>query len=79
MIDRTFAGAINMRNKEFYLIATAADGKAAMETTMRDMEGFARCIPESTVKGKIYGSAYRAGDIRNNPVMEEAYRYGKNC
>lgn len=31
----------------FYLIATAADGKAAVETTMRDMEGFARCIPES--------------------------------
>lgn len=79
MIDRTFAGAINMRNKEFYLIATAADGKAAMETTMRDMEGFARCIPESTVKGKIYGSAYRVGDIRKSPVMEEAYQCGRNC
>lgn len=50
-----------------------------METTMRDMEGFARCIPESTVKGKIYGLAYRAGDICKSPVMEEAYRCGLNC
>lgn len=79
MIDRTFAGAANMKNKEFYLIATAADGRAAMETTMRDMEGFASCIPESTVKGRIYGSAYLLGDVCKTPAMEEAYECGRGC
>ena len=72
MIDRTLAGGGKMKNKEFYLIATAADGKYAME-------GFAACVPGSVVKGKVYGSAFHVGDIQGNPALEEAYHYGKDC
>ncbi|BBF41553.1 iron-sulfur flavoprotein [Lachnospiraceae bacterium KM106-2] len=79
MIDRTLAGGGRLANKEFYLIATAADGKHAMEVTMSDMEGFVRCVPGSKVKGKVYGSAFRVGEIEGNPALSEAFKLGKNC
>ena len=79
MIDRTLAGGGKMKNKEFYFIATAADGKEAMECTMNDMQGFVRCIPGSIVKGKVYGSAFRVGEIKGKPAMEEAYQLGVHC
>lgn len=79
MIDRTLAGGGKMKGKEFYFIATAADGKNAMECTMNDMQGFVRCIPGSTVRGKVYGSAFGVGEIKGKPAMDEAYECGKNC
>ena len=79
LIDRCCGLYTEMKNKEFYLIATAADGKYAMECTMNDMEGFAACVPGSVVKGKVYGSAFHVGDIQGNPALEEAYHYGKDC
>lgn len=79
MIDRTLAGGGRMKNKEFYLIATAADGKGAMEETMTDMKGFVRCVPGSSIKGKVYGSAFKAGEINGQAAMDEAYEFGKNC
>lgn len=79
MIDRTLAGGGKMMNKEFYFIATAADGAHAMERTMADMQGFVDCVPNSVVRGKVYGSAFHVGDIKGNPAMDGAYQYGKNC
>lgn len=79
MIDRTLAGGGRMQNKEFYFIATAADGDRAMECTMNDMEGFVKCVPGSTVKGRVYGSAFGAGEIKGNPAMEQAYQLGRSC
>ena len=79
MIDRTLAGGGKMKGKEFYFIATAADGKNAMECTMNDMQGFVKCIPGSTVRGKVYGSAFGGGEIKGKPAMDEAYECGKNC
>ncbi|MCH5255484.1 MAG: flavodoxin family protein [Lachnospiraceae bacterium] len=79
MIDRTMAVAGRIKNKEVYFIATASAGEHAMETTMNDMEGFVRNLPDSEVKGKIYGSAHSVGDIAGEPAMDEAYTYGLNC
>lgn len=79
MIDRTLAGGGKMKGKEFYFIVTAADKKPAMECTMNDLQGFVNCIPGSTVKGKVYGSAFGIGEIKGNTAMKEAYDYGKSC
>lgn len=79
MIDRTLAGHGKIEKKEFYLIATAAAKKDIMECTMNDMQGFVENVPGSVVKGRIYGSAFKAGEIKGKPAMEEAYEYGKNC
>ena len=82
MIDRTLPIGANggrMKNKEFYFIATAADGASAMECTMNDLQGFVNCVPGSVVKGKIYGHAFGVGEIKGNPAMMQAYEMGRNC
>lgn len=81
MIDRTLGGAqkAGLENKEFYLIATAADGKAAMERTIDGLRGYLECLPGAKEKGVIYGAgAWQMGDIQGNPVMEKAYQMGKS-
>lgn len=81
MIDRTLGGAqqSGLENKEFYLIATAADGKAAMERTIDGLRGYLECLPGAKEQGVIYGAgAWQLGDIKGNPAMEEAYRMGKS-
>ena len=79
MIDRTLGGAqqSGLENKEFYFIATAADGKAAMERTIDGLRGYIECLPGAVEKGVIYGAgAWQLGDIQGNPAMQEAYRIG---
>lgn len=81
MIDRTLGGAQmpGLENKEFYLIATAADGKTAMERTIDGLRGYIECLPGAKVMGVIYGAgAWQVGDIQKNPAMQEAYQMGKN-
>lgn len=79
MIDRTFFFAAGLEGKDFYLIATAADGKAEMERTVDSLCGFTDCLPDAKVKGVIYGQrAWQLGDIQSNPAMQEAYRMGKD-
>lgn len=80
MIDRTLGGAqkTGLENKEFYLIATAADGKAAMERTIDGLRGYLDCLPGAEEKGVIYGAgAWQIGDIQKNSAMQEAYQMGK--
>lgn len=81
MIDRTLGGVQKpgLENKEFYLIATAADGKAEMERTVDGLRGYLECLPGANEMGVIYGSeAWKLGDIQGNPAMQEAYQMGKN-
>ena len=80
MIDRTLGGAQTpgLENKEFYLIATAADGKAGMERTIDGIRGYLECLPGAKEMGVIYGAgAWQLGDIQHNPAMREAYEAGK--
>lgn len=81
MIDRTLGGAqkSGLENKEFYFIATAADGKAAMERTVDGLRGYIECLPGAKEMGVIYGAgAWQLGDIQKNPAMQEAYQMGKS-
>jgi multimeric flavodoxin WrbA len=78
MIDRTLPRYMDIKNKDFYFIATAAAGKGAMERTMDGLYGFTDCLPGAKVKGKIYGAgAWQKGDIQGNKAMQEAYEMGK--
>lgn len=81
MIDRTLGGAqkAGLENKEFYLIATAADGREAMERTVDGLRGYLECLPGAKEMGVIYGAgAWQIGDIHGNPAMQEAYQMGKS-
>lgn len=80
MIDRTLGGAQKpgLEDKEFYLIATAADGRNAMERTIDGIRGYLECLPGAKERGVIYGAgAWQIGDIIGNPAMQQAYEMGR--
>lgn len=80
MIDRTLPRYTEIADKEFYLIAAAADGKETMERTMDGLCGFLDCLPGAKLKGKIYGvGVYQKGEVRDTQAMEQAYQYGRQC
>lgn len=79
-IDRTCSRYTEINNKEFYFIVTAADdNKVLMTRTIEEFRGFLYCLEGAKEKGIIYGTgAWQIGDIKNKPVMEEAYKIGVN-
>jgi multimeric flavodoxin WrbA len=79
LIDRTCARYTEIKNKEFYLIVTAADSNnKAMERTLEEFRGFTYCLDEPEEKGIILGTgAWNKGEIKGMPAMEEAYKMGK--
>lgn len=79
VIDRTVARWLEVRDKEFYYIVTAADEEhIAAETTLACFRGYAACVEGAKEMGVIYGTgAYEKGDIKAMPAMREAYEMGK--
>lgn len=79
LIDRTVARWLEVKNKEFYYIVTAADGeREAAETTIACFRGYADCVEGAKEMGVIYGmGAYEKGEIKGMPAMKEAYDMGK--
>lgn len=80
VIDRTVARWLEVKNKEFYYIMTAADAdKSAFKTTLECFRGYAECVDGAKEMGVIYGGgAYEKGEIKKSPAMSEAYNAGKN-
>lgn len=80
VIDRTVARWLEVKDKEFYYIATCADDmQESTETTLACFRGYADCVEGAVEKGVIYGTGvYEKGEIKNSPAMQEAYTMGKN-
>lgn len=80
VIDRCVARWLDIKDKEFYYIMTAADEhKQAMDCTLECMRGLAACLEGSVEKGVVYGTGvYEAGTIKGKPAIREAYEMGKN-
>lgn len=78
MIDRTLPRYTEIRDKDVYLIATAAAGESKMKRTMEALEGFTDCLPGAKVRQKIYGAGvYQKGEVEHTPVYQRAYTAGK--
>lgn len=78
LIDRTVARWLEVKNKEFYYIVTAADeDRAAAETTLACFRGYADCVTDAKEMGVIYGmGVYNKGEVRNTKAMRDAYEIG---
>lgn len=78
VIDRTVARWLEVKNKEFYYIITAADEtKSSLETTLACFRGYADCVEGSKERGVIYGTGvYEKGEVRETAAMEQAYKTG---
>lgn len=80
LIDRTVARWLEIKNKEFYYIMTAADEeRESMNTTLACFRGYADCVEGAKEMGIIYGTgAFEKGEIKNSNCMIQAYEMGKN-
>lgn len=80
VIDRTVARWLEVRDKEFYYIATMADEpKTSADTTLACFRGYAECVEGAVEKGVVIGSgAYEPGEVRGTPAMAQAYEMGKS-
>lgn len=78
LIDRTVARWTEVKNKEFYYIATSADrAKSSQERTIECFRGYAACVEGAREKGVIYATGvYQKGEIKNSPALKRAYNMG---
>lgn len=81
VIDRTVARWLEVKDKEFYYIATMADeNPSAADTTLSCFRGYAACVEGAVEKGVLIGNGvYERGTIRNTPYMQQAYLMGKQA
>ena len=79
LIDRCCGLYTKMKNKEFYFIIAAAENdKGMMERTIDGFRGFLDCLENPQEKGVIYGiGAWKVGEIKDTPYLQEAYEMGK--
>ena len=79
LIDRTCARYQEIKDKDFYFIVAAAmDSKPAMERTINEFRGFTACLDGPKEKGVVYGiGAWKVGEIKGTPAMDEAYKMGQ--
>lgn len=79
LIDRTVPRYEEIRNKDFYYIMSAADNsQSSMTRTIDGFRAFLDCLNGAQEKGILYGTgAWKIGDIKNTPAMQEAYAVGK--
>jgi multimeric flavodoxin WrbA len=79
LIDRTCARYTEIRDKEMYLIATAADSNAkALERTIEGFRGFLDCLEGAKEKGVVLATGVvQLGDVKRSPAMKQAFEMGK--
>lgn len=79
VIDRTVARWLEVKDKEFYYIMTAADEETqSMETTLACFRGYADCVEGAKEKDVIYATGvYEKGAVIGTPYMTQAYEMGK--
>lgn len=79
-IDRILPRYTEIENKDFYFIATCADGnKEAISSSIQTVNGFLDCVSNVNLKGIIYGTGlYNVGESKDSKASREAYEMGKN-
>lgn len=80
LIDRCCAKYTKISGKEFYFIATAADGnKNSLDRTFDGLRGFTDCLNDAKEMGLLYGAGvWSKGDVEGTSLIEEAYNMGLN-
>lgn len=78
LIDRCCGPYTEMKNKDFYFIATAAeDDPGIMDRITASFQGFLDCLENPSVKGTVFcGGVWLVGEIKGNPALKKAYDTG---
>lgn len=66
------------RFRDVYVLMTAAeDGPGTFDGTLKGIEGWIECFPESRLAGVVSaGGVWAVGDIEGTKALDEAYRMG---
>lgn len=80
LIDRCCGPYTEMRNKDFYFLATAAeDDPGIMDRIVVNFKGFLDCLENPTIKGTVFcGGVWLPGEIKGKPALQKAYEMGRN-
>lgn len=80
LIDRTVPRYTDIVNKEFYFIATAADGnEKALERTIDGFRGFTDCLEGVREKGVLLApGVWQKGEVAGTAAMDKAFAMGRN-
>jgi multimeric flavodoxin WrbA len=80
LLDRCCGRYTEIGNKDFYLLASAAEnGGERVQHVFDNIQGFLDCLENPTVKGKLLcGGVWHKGEIKGNPALKEAYEMGKS-
>lgn len=80
MIDRCLPRYLEIKDKTFYLIVTAADPQhSAADETLADFRGYLRCLPGAKEAGVILGTGtWDKGDVYRHPALKQAYEMGRS-
>ena len=81
LIDRTVPRYLEISNKDFYFLVTAADpDESSLERTINGLRGFTEdCLDNAKEKGIIYAAGvWQVGEIQSSPAMKKAYETGRN-
>lgn len=78
LIDRTVARYTEIKNKEFYIIAAAAENSYSTFTrTVECIRGFIDCISGAKEKGVLTaGGVWKKGEIYSTKYIQQAYDMG---
>lgn len=78
LLDRSVAIFPRLTDKRYYYIMTMADtDREMLKGTIEALRGFLDCYEGSTEAGMICGlGVYEKGEVREQPVWEEARRMG---
>lgn len=79
LIDRCCDGYMQMSDKEFYFMATAAEeDEYIMQRITDNLMGFLDCLDNPTLKGTLFcGGVWLMNEIKGKPQLAEAYEMGK--
>ena len=81
VIDRTVARWTELKNKDLYYIATAAEeDEDTLDTTLACFHGFAKCVDGYEEKGTLYGKGlYEKNAVLSRPeLITIAYEMGNS-
>ena len=81
LIDRCCAKYTKIKNKDFYLILTAADsGKAIFKRAISGVQGLVTdCLDNCEVKKVLCaGGLWHKGEVKDTKYITQAYNLGKN-
>ncbi len=78
-LDRFFARENEIKNKKAYFItASAAPDEKYLQVAIETFRGFISCFENVTESGMVLGmGTTEKGDVKELPVMQQAYELGK--